>query len=75
MVSLHACGRLSPTLMQHFCLLEEDGVCALICIGCCYHKLATGGSFLAASMFRALQCIFLLLLGTRVTAAEAHCSK
>lgn len=49
MVSLHACGRLSPTLMQHFCLLEEDGVCALICIGCCYHKLATGAGRNVAS--------------------------
>ncbi|CAN7980408.1 unnamed protein product [Ixodes pacificus] len=36
MVALHACGRLTPTMVHHFCHLEQ--ICAVVCIGCCYHK-------------------------------------
>ncbi|XP_029827988.2 protein RRNAD1 isoform X1 [Ixodes scapularis] len=36
MVALHACGRLTPTMVYHFCHLEQ--ICAVVCIGCCYHK-------------------------------------
>ncbi|CAN7983436.1 unnamed protein product, partial [Ixodes hexagonus] len=36
MVALHACGRLTPAMVHHFCHLE--GIRAVVCIGCCYHK-------------------------------------
>ncbi|XP_077524639.1 methyltransferase-like protein 25B isoform X2 [Amblyomma americanum] len=39
LVSLHACGQLSPRLVRLFHSLPE--VKALICIGCCYHKATT----------------------------------
>ncbi|XP_077564052.1 methyltransferase-like protein 25B isoform X2 [Haemaphysalis longicornis] len=36
LVSLHACGQLSPTLVRLYHALPQ--VQALVCIGCCYHK-------------------------------------
>lgn len=42
LVGLHCCGDLTPSVLKQFC--EMDECKALVCMGCCYHRMNPIGS-------------------------------